>query len=109
MPRSLIEVEAQLQQLELALRQVGLWTEREPEPRALLSCAPFACDSLSFEQWLQFILLPKLRMHMHANKALPNDMGLHPMGEQCFFEPLSRAALLPVLAQIDLIFKDLSH
>jgi hypothetical protein len=30
---------------------------------------------------------------------------LHPMGEQCFSESLSRVIVLPVLAQIDLMFK----
>lgn len=106
MPRSQTEVEAQLLQLELTLRQTGLWSVQEPEAEALRSLAPFACDHLPFEQWLQFIFIPKLRAHMAANKPLPNKMGLYPMGEQCFFAPLSREMLLPVLAQIDAIFKD---
>jgi uncharacterized protein YqcC (DUF446 family) len=105
MPRSLIEVEALLQQLEHALQYVGCWSTQWPEQEALHSTAPFACDSLRFEQWLQFVFIPKLRQHLNTNKPLPNAMGLHPMGEQCFSEPLSRATVLPVLAQIDLIFK----
>lgn len=105
MPRSLIEVEAQLQQLEHALRHVGCWSTQWPEQEALLSSAPFACDHLRFEQWLQFIFIPKLREHLNTNKPLPNAMGLHPMGEQCILDPLSRVSILPVLAQIDLIFK----
>ncbi|MEP7704296.1 YqcC family protein [Paraglaciecola sp. 25GB23A] len=105
MPRSLIEVEALLQQLEHALQHAGCWSAKSPTSEALHSSAPFACDHLRFEQWLQFIFIPKLREHLTANKPLPNAMGLHPMGEQCFSESLSRATVLPVLAQIDLFFK----
>ena len=106
MPRSHIEVEAQLQQLEIALQQVGLWSTQTPTLKALMSSAPFACDSLPFEQWLQFIFIPKLREYLGSSRVLPNEMGLHPMGEQCFTDPKTRVVLLPILAQIDLSFKE---
>jgi uncharacterized protein YqcC (DUF446 family) len=105
MPRSLIEVEAQILQLENALQKVGLWSNKLPNSNALKSQAPFACDQLSFEQWLQFIFIPKLREHLSLNITLPNEMGLLPMGEQSFNDPVIRVILLPILAKFDLIFK----
>ncbi|MDP5031459.1 MAG: YqcC family protein [Paraglaciecola sp.] len=104
MPRSVVEVEAQLQQLEFVLRKAGLWSMQQPSLEALQSAAPFACDKMPFEHWLQFIFIPQLTIYLRSDKPLPNTMGLYPMGEQCFSESSSRELVLPVLAQIDKIF-----
>ena len=106
MPRSYIEVETLLQRLETVLREVGLWSTCSPSTEALCSTAPFACDSMPFEQWLQYIFIPKLREMLNSKLTLANNMGLFPMGQECFVEQRQRIAVLPVLAQIDQLFKE---
>jgi len=106
MPRSHIEVETLLQRLEAVLREAGLWSTCSPSTEALLSTAPFACDSMPFEQWLQYIFIPKLRAMLKSNLTLANDMGLYPMGQECIVGQTQRKVVLPVLAQIDQLFKE---
>lgn len=106
MPRSQLEVEALLQRLECVLRQCQLWSSKVPSERALTSQAPFACDTLDFHQWLQFIFIPKLAELVKNNKSLANGMGLLPMGELTIIDTTHRHLVLPVLAQIDQVFED---
>ena len=106
MPRSHIEVETLLQRLETVLRDANLWSTSRPSNAAMLSTAPFACDHMAFEQWLQFIFIPKLRQCVQLNHVLPNKMALYPMGQECFIDQAQRDEVLPVLAQIDLLFKE---
>src|SRR3569833_1971668 len=47
--------------MEVELRSLTLWEAVPPPPTDLRSMEPFCCDTLSFPQWLLWVLLP--RMH----------------------------------------------
>lgn len=106
MPRSHKEVEDLLQSLERVLQHSNHWSSALPPKEALLSQLPFACDVLTFEQWLQFILIPKLRLLIKNNQVLPGKMQLLPMGELSFTQVTSRDLILPVLAKLDQFFEE---
>ncbi|WP_340677672.1 YqcC family protein [Paraglaciecola sp.] len=106
MPRSQIEVETLLQKLETVLRDLSLWSVNVPSLEAMASTAPFACDSMPLEQWLQFIFIPKIREWLLLEQPLPNQMGLFPMGQQCFTAPAHQHTILVVLLQIDRLFEE---
>ena len=55
-----IQVKSLLVDIECELRVLGLWEDEAPSAEALASIEPFAVDTLSFSQWLQFIFVPKL-------------------------------------------------
>ena len=61
MPRSHKEVEILIIKLEQSLREEMLWSSSTPPDKALQSILPFALDTLSFEQWLQFVFIPKIK------------------------------------------------
>ena len=46
--------------IEAELRRLGLWDAAPPPAEALASTEPFAIDTLTPPQWLQFIFLPTL-------------------------------------------------
>ena len=106
MPRRQREVENLLLSLEAVLREASLWSASPPPAHALLSEAPFACDHLLFEQWLQFVFIPKMREWSQYARPLPHSMGLYPMGQQCLSQPVYHAKVLAVLQQIDRFFKE---
>ena len=39
------------------LKSLKLWQIQQPSAAELASSAPFCCDTLAFEQWLQLYLL----------------------------------------------------
>ncbi|WP_372881459.1 YqcC family protein [Psychromonas sp.] len=96
-----------LQQLENELRNKGLWQEVKPSQQALASRAPFAIDSLSFAQWLQFIFLDKMRELVRFSQPLPESMLILPMATEYFKSlPLNSAEIINIISRIDDLFTE---
>ena len=96
-----------LNQLESELRKQGLWQASKPSESALSSTAPFAIDSLTFVQWLQFIFLEKMTQLIQFSLPLPESMSVLPMAEEYFKnQSVSSAAIIAVIARIDLLISE---
>jgi uncharacterized protein YqcC (DUF446 family) len=104
MTRSHKEVETLILKLEQSLREAMLWSSFAPSVEALQSKLPFALDTMSFEQWLQFVFIPKMSEIVNTQGILPENMHLMPMAEQCFGAADNQSAHMQVIKQIDLIF-----
>jgi len=70
--------------LEAALRDLNLWHIDAPSAEALASTAPFAVDTLTFTQWLQFIFLPQMQVLVKRRGSLPANCAIAPMAEEYF-------------------------
>ncbi|MEM0955537.1 MAG: YqcC family protein [Pseudomonadota bacterium] len=91
----LIDVEAHL-------RQLGLWQEQSPPEEAFESTQPFFIDTLSFDQWLQFVFLPTMYQLIEDNAAFPTECAIAPMAEEFFRgSALASRGLEVTLAQVD--------
>ncbi len=96
------QVAALLIDLEAELRQIGCWDAVAPAPEALRSEQPFAVDTLNFQQWLQFVFIPKMHFLVAQQSSLPNACGITPMAETYFHgQQLPVTGVLTVLTQID--------
>lgn len=92
----------QLLLVERELRVQGWWAVTPPSAEALASVEPFCVDSMAFEQWLQWIFLPRMKALLEAGAALPAVSGIRPMAEMAFQQRLGQAAgLLAVLGDFD--------
>jgi len=65
-----------LLEVEAILRTSGRWDTFQPPEGALLSSQPFCIDTLSFEQWLQWIFLPRMKQILEYKKPLPVKSGI---------------------------------
>ncbi|QPG05011.1 YqcC family protein [Salinimonas marina] len=74
----------QLDAIERYLKTHQLWSTDTPEPAALASTKPFAVDTLTFEQWLQFLFLPKARQYALQHGCLPPGMSIAPMAKEVY-------------------------
>ena len=63
--------------VEGTLRTHGKWDSSQPAVSALSSAEPFCMDTLRFEQWLQWILLPRMKNILEQEKPLPAKSGIH--------------------------------
>ncbi len=99
-----------LLRLELELRALGLWSAVPPTPEQLNSQAPFCVDSLDFEQWLQWVFVPRLAVLVNQRAQLPAECNILPMAEEAF-APLGRRRqpLLAAVAEADRLVSQLSH
>jgi len=58
-----------------------LWAQQTPDAKALASTVPFCADTLAFEQWLQFVMIPTFMSMIETRQALPNQCDIHTMAE----------------------------
>lgn len=92
----------QLLLVERELRVLGLWAQLPPSNEALSSRQPFCVDTLAFEEWLQWIFLPRMKLILESGGDLPAASGIRPMAEVIYRERLTKIArLLKSLGEID--------
>jgi len=88
--------------LEAELRRLELWAERPPSPTALQSTAPFCCDRMGLECWLQWVFLPRMRRLLDRGGSLPARCGIAPMAELYFQQRgIAVRDLIAVLRELD--------
>jgi uncharacterized protein YqcC (DUF446 family) len=92
----------QLRLIEGELRQQGWWGAVPPTPEALASEQPFAVDSMSFEQWLQWLFLPRMQQLLECGGPLPSACGIQAMAEMVLQDRARQArVLLELLGEFD--------
>lgn len=94
-----------LVQIEAELKRLDWWQTAIPSDAALASEQPFAVDSLSFEQWLQFIFIPRFHALLDAKATLPQQCAILGMAEESWKHQESYPKeLLQLLAEFDAQF-----
>ncbi len=93
--------EKQLALIELELKSLGMWATETPSAQALADPTPFACESLAFEQWLQFIFIPKMKELVALRLHLPTKIALAPMAEHLWLHRQEMEQLIFLLNQLD--------
>ncbi|MCE9678152.1 YqcC family protein [Shewanella sp. AS1] len=91
----------QLTLIELELKSLAMWASSPPSEEALVDPTPFACESLAFEQWLQFIFIPKMSQLVALKAPLPQRIALAPMAEHVWQNQPKMKRLTTLLNQLD--------
>ncbi len=93
-----------LLELEAELRRLNLWSDQPPVPSALASTEPFCIDTLDFHQWLQHVLLVRMKMIIESQATLPQASGILAMAEECYRDELHKMSdLMDLLRQFDVV------
>ncbi|MBA1193817.1 YqcC family protein [Pseudomonas entomophila] len=98
----ILNIADQLLLIEHELRVQGWWDHTPPSEQALASTVPFALDSLRFEQWLQWIFLPRMTQILEQGLPLPQASGILVMAETVYVDrPEQSRELRRLLAVFD--------
>ena len=93
-----------LGELTAELQRLERWQADHPGSEALASELPFCVDTLSFDQWLQFVLIPRMEQLVLLQAPLPTSVSLYPMASEVYKEGLAEVeALLRLIARFDLL------
>ncbi|AHM72439.2 YqcC family protein [Yersinia hibernica] len=76
------QVRQSLQNIELAMRAIDLWQAAPPEIEAFESHEPFSIDTMAAEQWLQWVLIPRMYALLEAKGPLPTRFAITPYFEE---------------------------
>ena len=50
-----------LEQLQITMKKLNLWQTMPPAAEAFLSEEPFSIDTMSAEEWLQWVFIPRMQ------------------------------------------------
>jgi len=95
------ELEVMLEQLKIELVKLGCWQDFPIEPGALNSTEPFCINTMSLPQWLQFVLIPRLRALIEGGLSLPSGSGVLPLAQEYFKHKNNAQVLLSIINDID--------
>lgn len=98
------QVREQLKALQIVMCLHNLWEETAPSEEKLASTQPFAIDTLSATQWLQWIFIPRMHALLDGNLTLPKNFSISPYLEEslkneCYLNEI----LKPILVLEDLL------
>lgn len=93
-------------EVEATLRTNGKWDKIRPSTRELASQQPFCMDTLEFEQWLQWVFLPRMKNTLEETKPLPAKSSIFVYAQECLHErdPYT-ANLLKLIKTFDELIK----
>lgn len=96
----------QLDGLELLLKQQQLWQSEPINPQARQSQLPFCHDTMTFEQWLQFVFIEKMRALIANKQPLPRNFAIAPMAEMMLSEHPAANKVIAQLKTLDNLLSD---
>ena len=98
-------IELQIQRIERLLREMDLYSEQRPQASAFESSVPFCYDTMSFLDWLQWVMFPRTRDLIRRELPLPTVCEIHPLAEE-EFKLISQETdtLLEEIAALDQLF-----
>ncbi|MCG8428828.1 MAG: YqcC family protein [Chromatiales bacterium] len=70
-----------LLQLEQEMRLLSVWDEEPPAAEAFTSTMPFCYDKMAFNQWLQWVFIPKITEIISTRADFPGKCEIEPMAE----------------------------
>jgi uncharacterized protein YqcC (DUF446 family) len=96
------QVRHNLQAIEQSMHDLALWQLMPPEAEAFASTEPFCIDSMQAEEWLQWVLLPRMHALLDAKAPLPTRFAITPYFEEALKDKQPNCLpLLLLLQQLD--------
>src|SRR6185295_14632739 len=78
------QVSAKADGIEVELKRLGRWCEQPlPEDR-FVNMGAFGSQTMTFEQWIQFVLIPRIRDIIATQADFPNESNLAPYAIRYF-------------------------
>ncbi|MDX7991933.1 YqcC family protein [Xenorhabdus littoralis] len=94
-----------LQLIEDTMKMVDVWQTYPPKPEAFDSKEPFSIDTMSASEWLQWVLMPRMRALIEQKVNLPTAFSIAPYFEEAYKEETeSYLPLLEHLKELDNLF-----
>jgi uncharacterized protein YqcC (DUF446 family) len=101
-PDSLYDLaSAKANEIEAELKLLRRWTTSPLPPEKFENMGAFGCNTMSFEQWLQFVLLPRIEAIVRQKDQFPQGSMLGPYAIRIFDGDLESTHLHDLLYELD--------
>jgi uncharacterized protein YqcC (DUF446 family) len=98
-------VAAKIGEIEAEMRRIGMWQDGPLAPEQYGFRQAFGMDTMAFEQWLQFVLVPRVREIIAARGRFPPHSEVAAQAVREFdAHPLDTSRLQTILSEFDRLF-----
>lgn len=87
--------------LEGELKRLGRWTTKPLPDESFIDMGPFGSNTMSYEQWLQFVFLERVKEIVTEKDGLPDSSNLSIYGVRYFDGDPHAIQILKILQEID--------
>ena|SRR5687768_7914780 len=97
-------VEQKIDEIEAEMKRIGMWQEEDLPPEAYEFKAPFGMGSMAGQQWLQFILIPRVRGIIEKGGQFPKSSEVSAWAVREFDGYEEAGDLVTLLYEFDRLF-----
>lgn len=98
-------VVAKIDEIEAEMKRIGMWQAQPLRPEQYTFTRAFAGDTMAFEQWLQFVLIPRVRQIAASRGSFPHASEVAAQAAREFDTcPLDVTRLQTLLYEFDRLF-----
>lgn len=98
-------VEQHLNAIEAEMRNVRLWQDQPLTAEQMKFTQAFGMDTMSFDQWLQFIFIPRVRQIVDSKGNFPRASNVGAQAVREFDGNDEAAHLVHLLCEFDALFR----
>jgi uncharacterized protein YqcC (DUF446 family) len=91
-----------LLQLQTEMQALNIWQSQSPNIKRLASTEPFAIDTLTPQEWLQWIFIPKMKALFSQGYPLPKALNISPYFEESWQGQPSYTRLLTIIKRLEM-------
>lgn len=88
-------------EIEAELKRLGRWMENPLPDECFIDMGAFGSNTMGFEQWLQFVLIPRIREIIKEKSDFPVGSNLAPYGIRYFDGDTNAGTLQDILYSLD--------
>lgn len=97
-------VAAKIDEIEQEMKRVGLWQEAPLAPEQYEFTRAFGMDTMSYDQWLQFVFLPRVREIISTRSKFPTSSSVGAQAVREFDTYPNAERLISLLSEFDTLF-----
>jgi ankyrin repeat protein/uncharacterized protein YqcC (DUF446 family) len=95
------EASLRIEEIEREMQEIGIWQSEPLPPEAMGFEAAFGADKLSFEQWIQFVFIPRMREIGSTDGEFPSSSNVGAQAARCFNVLPNGKRLIALLSELD--------
>ena len=101
-----VKTTEKLRQLENELKIHGLWSKESNSQETMANTSPFSYDVMSFENWVQFIFIPKMNELITSQMELPSNIAIAPMAYHVWNTQPNLNVLIIIFIELDRLLSE---
>jgi uncharacterized protein YqcC (DUF446 family) len=102
------KVERKLSEIEAEMKRIGYWSLEPLPEEAYEFQQAFAMDTMAFSHWLQFILVPRVRLIIEQKGSFPSESMVAVQAVREFDGDSTASGLVALLSEFDDLFRRIS-